>query len=73
MFDEAHKTMDLLVPTIKENNRKGVENILGIKPILDKMQLEFVHRKSERLGIDTPDAEKIARIEVSATDKLLRI
>lgn len=63
----------LLSKTITENDKQSAREIVALKPLLKDLQRDFTLRKSERLRLGTPDAIKIARIEVSAVDKMLRM
>jgi phosphate:Na+ symporter len=73
IYQNVHQAMKLLIPLIQNNDLKSALHILELKPTIKKIELEFVNRKSERLGIDVPNALKNIQIEVSAVDKLHRM
>lgn len=73
IFIHVRYAIKLLIPTIRDKNLNSARRILTQKVVLNKLQKDFLLRKSERLRLGTPDAIKIARIEVSAADKLHRM
>jgi phosphate:Na+ symporter len=73
IYQNVLLAMELLIPLIQNNDLEKAQEILRLKPIIKKLGLDFVNRKSERLGIDSPDALKNIQIEVSFVDKLDRM
>jgi len=73
IFIHVRYAIKLLIPTIRDKNMDSARRILTQKVVLNKLQKDFILRKSERLRLGTPDAIKIARIEVSAADKMIRM
>jgi Na/Pi-cotransporter len=63
----------LLNSVLKEKNQVATEKILHYDKRIKSIQRELMVRKSVRLGYDNEAALKTARIEVSMTDKLVRM
>ena len=73
IYQNVHQAMELLIPLIQKNDLKIARQILALKPSIKALELAFVNRKSERLGINAPDTLKNIQIEVSTVDKLHRM
>lgn len=75
IYSHLEKAIKLVVETIRNNDEESAKAVLALQAGMNSLQQELLLRKSERLGlgIDMPDAIRIARIEVSAADKLLRM
>ena len=73
IYQNVHQSMGLLIPLIQDNDLEAARQILELKPKITQLQLAFINRKSERLGINVPDAMKNIQIEMSIADKLQRM
>lgn len=71
--ENVQLAISLLVPTLENSDTGSARKILDLNPIMKNLHSEFLQRKSERLSMSNPEAMKIARLEVSAVDKLQRI
>ncbi len=73
IYQNVYQAMQLLIQLIQNNDPNIAHQILELKPKINSLQLAFINRKSERLGIDAPDAMKNIQIEISVADKLQRM
>lgn len=73
IHQNLREAVNLLVPTIAENDLASARKIIHLNASMKNLQREFLQRKSERLRREHPEAMRIARLEVSAVDKMLRM
>lgn len=73
IYSYVSQAIDLLIPTIRDKDEGKARAILQLAPAIENVEKAFLMRKSERLGREVPDALSIARIEVSAVDKMERM
>jgi Na+/phosphate symporter len=73
LFLAVENCILLLNSVLKEKNQVATEKILHYDKRIKSIQRELMVRKSVRLGYDNEAALKTARIEVSMTDKLVRM
>lgn len=75
MYSHVHEALGLVITAIRENDTEAARGVLALQNGMNRLQQDLLMRKSERLGIgiDMPDALTIARLEVSAADKLARM
>ena len=73
LFLAVENCILLLNSVLKEKNQVAAEKILHYDKKIKSIQRELMVRKSVRLGYDNEAALKTARIEVSMTDKLVRM
>jgi len=66
-------SIELLLLVIHDKDRQAARKILRYGRNIRRLQSELMVRKSTRLGYENPAALRTARIEVSMTDKLLRM
>lgn len=72
MFFYVRDTIELLVTTLKDNDQDAARAILDQKSQIGRLEKDFLVRRSERLGRNG-DAVRVARLDVSAFDKLHRM
>ncbi len=73
IYLEVSQSIELLVPILEDSDIESARRIIDQKSTISQLIETFILRKSERLGQGTPDAIRIARLEVSSTDKLQRM
>jgi phosphate:Na+ symporter len=75
MYSHVHEALNLVIVAIRDNDADAARGVLALQSGVNRLQQELLMRKSERLGlgIDLPEALTIARVEVSAADKLVRM
>lgn len=72
MFGHVRETINLLVNTLRDRDMDAARAILEKKGEIGRLERDFLLRRSERLGRNG-DAVRVARIDVSAFDKLHRM
>ncbi|SHO50371.1 Na/Pi cotransporter family protein [Desulfopila aestuarii] len=72
IFGYVSQAIDFLIPTIRDKDVESAEAILDLESRITRVGKAFLVRKSERLG-NVPEAVTIARLEVSAVDKMERM
>jgi len=73
LYRSVENCILLLNSVLKERNQIAAEKILQYDNKIRAIQRELMVRKSTRLGSDSEAALKTARIEVSMSDKLVRM
>ena len=75
LYSHVREAIDLVIGIIEEDNAEKARELLALQPALNKLQKELLLRKSERLGmgVGVPNGLVIAKIEVSAADKMMRM
>ncbi len=75
IYYHVREAIEILITTLQNDDQDEARRVIALQPALNSLQEELLHRKSERLGlgIEVPDAIQIARIEVSAADKMFRM
>lgn len=73
MYRLLRMSVDLLIPVIASKDVESARAILALEPEIDMLERRFLARKSERLGSELPEAVRVARLEVSAVDKMQRM
>jgi phosphate:Na+ symporter len=75
MYSHVQEAFNLVIVAVRDNDTEAARGVLALQSGVNRLQQELLIRKSERLGIgiDMPDALTIARLEVSAADKLVRM
>jgi phosphate:Na+ symporter len=73
LFLSVENCILLLGSVLSEKNQTAAEKILNYERKVTLIQQELMARKSNRLGSENEAAVKTARIEVSMSDKLVRM
>lgn len=75
MYSHVQEALKLVIVVVRDNDAEAARGVLALQSGVNRLQQDLLMRKSERLGIgiDMPDALTIARVEVSAADKLVRM
>ncbi|WP_163338286.1 Na/Pi cotransporter family protein [Desulfopila sp. IMCC35008] len=75
LYSHVYEALNLVIVAVRDNDVEAARGVLALQSGINRLQQDLLMRKSERLGmgIDMPDALTIARLEVSAADKLVRM
>jgi len=73
LYYSVENCLLMLGAVLKERNRTAAEKILNYDEKIKSIQQEFLTRKASRLGYEDAAALQTARIEVSMSDKLVRM
>lgn len=73
LYYSVENCLLMLNSVLKERNRTAAEKILQYDGKIKSIQREFLTRKATRLGYEDEAGLKTARIEVSMSDKLVRM